>query len=168
MKLLLYAIGIVALMGCGTIDTSTTTTTLPVTIPAVVANKTDTLYLTLTKEGYGFVCIDSLKQWTLENLCKGELIIDTLGLKARFTYSWKKIVSSLSDSLNNQIRMNQILRATVEKQAQEIQQTKIEKTTESTPGQFWIWTNSFLYQFIAFALGITVLLLLQMKGKFIP
>ena len=171
MKTLSIIIAAVLLCSCGTIKTTTTTETLPVTLPAVIVNKTDTVYLMITKEGYGFVCIDSLKQWTLENLCHGELIIDTLGLKARFTYSWKKIVSSLSDSLNNQIRMNQILKATVEKQAQEIEATKKTTSSEITPGDWWIWTHSFLFQAIAAFLAVLAFELLRIKTtllKFLP
>jgi hypothetical protein len=169
-KIFVYMLAIAfvfLLLACGTIKETTTTTTEPIKIPAVVINHTDTLYLVLTKEGYGFVSVDSLKQWTLENLCKGELIIDTLGLKAKFTYSWKKIVSSLSDSLNDQIRMNQILKADLEKKAQELQGKTTTKTTESTPGQLWIWTHSFLYQFLAAVFAITVLIFLQLKMKLV-
>ena len=163
------------LSACGTIKETTTTTTEAVKIPAVIVNHIDTIYITLNKEGYAFVSIDSLKQWTLENLCKGEIIIDTLGLKAKFTYSWKKIVSSLSDSLNNVIRMNQILKADLEKKQQEIEATKTVKTTESTPGQLWIFWNSKQYWISTFILGLIIgiigLVLLRMKTtllKFIP
>ena len=170
MKIFVYMLAITfvfLLWGCGTIKETTTTTTEAVKIPAVIVNHIDTIYITLNKEGYAFVSIDSLKQWTLENLCKGEIIIDTLGLKAKFTYSWKKIVSSLSDSLNNVIRMNQILKADLEKKQQEIEATKTVKTTESTPGQWWIWTHSFLYQFLAAGLAVIVLIILQLKMKLI-
>jgi hypothetical protein len=167
-SIIAYTALLFLLSACSTIRETVSTTTEPIKIPAVIVNHIDTIYITLNKEGYAFVSIDSLKQWTLENLCKGEIIIDTLGLKAKFTYSWKKIVSSLSDSLNNVIRMNQILKAELEKKQQEILETKTVKTTESTPGQLWIWTHSFLYQFLAAALAITILIILQMKLKFLP
>jgi hypothetical protein len=172
MKSIIFLLVAIFLIGCGV--TKTTTTTEAIKIPAVVIHKTDTLYLVLKKEGYGFVSIDSLKQWTLENLCHGELIIDTLGLKAKFTYSWKRIVSSLTDSLNNQIRMNQILKADLEKKKQEIEATKTVK--ETTPGDLWIFFHSAKFWIPSFILGIILGIIgfiflhakLKVLSKFIP
>jgi hypothetical protein len=163
-------------LGCGTIKETTTTTTEAIKIPATIVHDTTIRYLTLKKEGYAFVRIDSLKQWTLENLCKGEISIDTAGIKATFSYSWKKAAETLSDSLNKQSRVIETLKAEVVNKEREIEATKKTTETKTTPGDWWIFVASakfwIPFSILSFILGAVVIILLRLKttllAKIIP
>lgn len=124
------------LIGCGTIKETTTTTTLPVTIPPVVIHDTVKSYIAWERTGYAFVNLDSLKEWTLINLCKGEKTIDTAGIKETISYSYKRTIRTLADSLKNLTRVVGILKIDLDKKEQIIQGTKTISQKESTPGDW--------------------------------
>ena len=178
MKIFVYMLAIAfvfMLSACGTIKETTTTTTEAKTIQGVVVHDTVTRYIAYNMAGYAWVRIDSIKRSTLEEDCHGEVAIDSAGLKAKFTYSWKGAVATLQDSIKKQTRVIETLKATVERKPIEIEATKTVKTTESTPGQLWIFWNSKQYWFSTFILGLIIgivgMIALRMKTnllKFIP
>ena len=155
------------LIGCGTIKETTTTTTLPVTIPPVVIHDTVKSYIAWERTGYAFVNLDSLKEWTLINLCKGEKTIDTAGIKETISYSYKRTIRTLADSLKNLTRVVGILKIDLDKKEQIIQGTKTISQKESTPGDWGIFFASIKFWFPALILGIIIgaigLIILKMK-----
>jgi hypothetical protein len=149
---------------CSTIKESTETSTTPVTVPAVAIHDTLLIPVELPMREE---TIDSIGRWYLDNYCKGTVDVDKDGMKATINF-WTKTTKRLADSLDTAKKTVIQLGYEIQKKEQIIQATKTVTTTESTPGQFWIWTHSFLFQFIAFALGVTAVIILQMKMKFIP
>jgi len=69
-------ISIILFIGCGTIKETTTTETLPQTIPAVIVHDTTKVLTTLPINS---TQADSIGRWYLENYCKGTENIDQNG-----------------------------------------------------------------------------------------
>ncbi len=113
--------------------------------------QTDTLYTeTYIQPEEAF--IDSLKQWTLENLCKGDVQIDTNGLKLRIIYHWKK---AMRDSLSNRDKFIQELQY----QLQKAQEVKVVTETKKREENLFlrIISNFDLVLFIAFVTTLVIL-----------
>jgi hypothetical protein len=166
-------------IGCGTIKETSTTITAPVTVPPIIIHDTVYSYLEWKKEGYAFVNLDSVKHWTLENLCKGTVNIDTEGIKIRVSYSWQDVVSNLSDSLdraqmviNDMNRMIEQQKIDLIEKERIIQGTKTVIETKETPGDWWIFFASLKFSIPIFIFGIItgliVLPKIQAIKKFLP
>jgi len=170
MRIFVYTFAIAfifLLLSCGTIKETTTTEIIPVKVPPTIIHDTIPKYIAWQQEGYSFVNLDSLKEWTLINMCKGEETIDTAGIKLSVSYSYKHAIKTLADSLSKLNKVVSTMKVDLNEKEKIIQGTKITTEKESTPGQLWIWTHSFLYQFLAAVFAVIVLIILQMKLKFL-
>jgi hypothetical protein len=155
------------LLGCGTIKETTITTTEPIKIPAVVIHDTISTYIPYEVFIQNGIDIDSAQRAYFIKNCNGTMEIDKDGLKAT--------ISFLSRDNRGKAQTITQLTAEVEKKQQEILQTKKTVSTESTPGDWWIFWASMKFWLSAIFLGILIgivgTIILRMKTqllKFIP
>lgn len=145
-------ISIILFIGCGTIKETTTTETLPQTIPAVIVHDTTKVLTTLPINS---TQADSIGRWYLENYCKGTENIDQNGLKATINF-YVKTKQILADSLNRTSQMILTLQSDIKEKEKIIQGTKITTETKTTPGDWWILWASMKFWLPAGILGMII------------
>jgi len=159
-KLVLVTLGLAVaglLVGCGTIKETTTTEIADVNVPA--EKQSETKYIPIYIEPSD-AFIDSIKQWTLINLCKGEVKMEKGNLKSDFSFHVKK------DSTK---KINQLVveaKSDVESKERNIEGEKITKEKESTPGNLWILFHSWIFTIPALILGIIIGMFLYARTAF--
>lgn len=171
MKAMTALILMLLLFGCGTIRESTITETFPQTVPEESYSNIEyyPVYIYPTNE-----YADSIKQWTLINLCKGEMNSGQGNLESAVRFYVRRVKAQddtirtkngLIKSLENKLIL--VVESNAKSKEHEIQGEMTVESSKKTPGQLWIFMHSFQFTIPIAVIFLLIGILLHAKTEVI-